>query len=620
MMADDAMNTQQNSEVDVLSKDHIAKHAVQSTIAYALSFENVGQHLIDVVMTFTAQAHQELWLPAWVPGSYLIREFSRHVSTPLATSLEGNPLLKRSIFIEKISKNHWRLDTLAGEKVEIRYQVYAYDLSVRGAYLDQTRAYANPACICLAVASQEHRSILLTIDPGHAFAKLPIACSLDLLNLEEKTSQGDHTVNQKFHFKASNYSHLIDHPFEMAEQTLAQFEVSGIPHQIAISGRHRTNIKRLTDDLLKICRYEIEFFGSAPFPHYLFMVMATGSSYGGLEHQDCTSLITPREDLPQPNEPEQPSASYRRFLGLCSHEYFHSWLVKFIRPQEFAVLDLGREVYTRMLWVFEGFTSYYDDLILYRSGVIDQKSYLELLAEQLTRYLQNTGRTHQSVSDSSFDAWIKYYRPDENSQNASTSYYNKGALIALCLDLKLRANGSSLDVIMVKLYELAQQGQYLNADTLPDLCEALIGDRLTSFWSDFVNGTVELPVVQLLSEVGVKTHLENKTWPLGLKVVDSSHGLLIQQVLRNSVGAQAGLSAQDVLIAIDGIRASSTLLNHWADASGFNAEESATNGTLITCHVFRRDELMAIQVRPVASVIPHASFIVEDTERSAKWL
>ncbi|AXI02516.1 M61 family metallopeptidase [Aquirhabdus parva] len=620
MMADDAMNTQQNSEVDTLIKDHIAKHAVQPTIAYALSFENVGQHLIDVVMTFTAQAHQELWLPAWVPGSYLIREFSRHVSTPVAKSIRNNLSVTKSIFIEKISKNHWRLDTAAGEHIEIRYQVYAFDLSVRGAYLDQTRAYANPACICLAVAGQEHQSILLTIDPGSAFANLPIACSLDPLNVKDKTSQQNHETHHKFHFEALNYTHLIDHPFEIAAQTLAQFEVSGIPHQIAISGRHRTNIKRLTEDLLKICRYEIEFFGSAPFPHYLFMVMATGSSYGGLEHQDCTSLITPREDLPQPNEPEQPSASYRRFLGLCSHEYFHSWLVKFIRPQEFAVLDLGREVYTRMLWVFEGFTSYYDDLILYRSGVIDQKSYLELLAEQLTRYLQNTGRAHQSVSDSSFDAWIKYYRPDENSQNASTSYYNKGALIALCLDLKLRANGSSLDVIMVKLYELAQQGLYLNTNTLPDLCEALIGDRLTDFWSDFVDGTVELPVVELLSEVGVKTHLENKTWPLGLKVVDSSHGLLIQQVLRNSVGAQAGLSAQDVLIAIEGIRASSTLLNHWADVSGFNAEATLSTGESITCHVFRRDELMAIQVKPVASVIPHVSFTVEDTERSAKWL
>ncbi len=614
MMADAAMNRLTNSEGSVQIKSDIAEKVVQPAITYALSFDHVGQHLIDVILTFTASTQQELWLPAWVPGSYLIREFSRHVSTPVAKLLSDDAAMTKSILIEKTNKNHWRLDTVEGEKVEIRYQVYAFDLSVRGAYLDHTRAYANPACICLAVAGQEQLPILLTLDPGAVFANLPIACTLDRFSREQKTN------SKTVEFKALNYTHLIDHPFEIAEQAIAQFEAGGIPHRVAISGRHRTNLKRLTDDLIKICCYEIELFGSAPFSQYLFMVMATGSSYGGLEHQDCTSLITPRDDLPQPNEPEQPSASYRRFLGLCSHEYFHSWLVKFIRPQEFAILDLGREVYTRMLWVFEGFTSYYDDLILYRSGVINQKSYLELLAEQVTRYLQNAGRAHQSVSDSSFDAWIKYYRPDENSQNAGTSYYNKGALIALCLDLKLREKGSSLDAIMVKLFELAQQGRYLTADTLPDLCESLIGDRLTLFWSDYVDGTVELPVERLLHDVGVKTNIENKTWPLGLKTADSAHGLLIQQVLRNSVGAKAGLSAQDMLIAIDGIRATSTLLNHWVDASGFNAEASATTGELLTCHVFRRDELITVQVSPVASVIPSVNFSVEDSERLKCWL
>jgi predicted metalloprotease with PDZ domain len=580
-------------------------------IKYTLTFEHVGQHLIDVSMTFTAQEQQELWLPVWVPGSYLIREFARHVSTLSVTSLTTS----NSIHVEKITKNRWRLNCPAGAIVIVQYQVYAFDLSVRGAYLDHTRAYANPACVCLAVAGQEQSPIQLTIKSGHVFAKQPIACSLPILHAVKNTD-----LKSIHSYSAKNYDHLIDHPFEIAEQSTTTFDVNGIAHSIAISGRHRTNMPRLATDLAKICRYEIDFFGGAPFNDYLFMVMATGSSYGGLEHQNCTSLITPREDLPHNNEAAQPSAAYRRFLGLCSHEYFHAWMVKFIRPQEFAVLDLEREVYTRMLWVFEGFTSYYDDLILLRSGVIDRAAYLDLLAEQITRYHQNAGREHQSLSDSSFDAWIKYYRPDENSQNATTSYYNKGALIGLCLDLTLRARGSSLDAVMRKLYQLAQQGQSLTANTIPDLCEILIGDRLNDFWTHFVEGTKELPIDSILEAVGIQTIVENKVWPFGLKTTETPQGLQIQQVLRDSVGAHAGLSAHDTLIAIDGIRATTALLTHWADSAGFHAKACTDAGTLLTCHLFRRDELMAIEIQPVASTIRTVKLSITNPEQLASWL
>lgn len=600
-MTEQRPNTEQNMD----------SSANTSVIEYILSFDQIGQHLIDVRLTFTTQAQQELWLPVWVPGSYLIREFARHVST--LTAFTQAP--STQIPVEKVTKNRWRLNCEAGETVVVQYQVYAFDLSVRGAYLDHTRAYANPACVCLAVAGQEQLPVQLTINSGRVFAKQPIACSLPMSIAVQRQEN-----NSTYYYNAKDYDHLIDHPFEIAEQSTTTFDVNGIPHRIAISGRHRTNMPRLATDLTKICRYEIDFFGGAPFKDYLFMVMATGSSYGGLEHQNCTSLITPREDLPHGNEAEHPSAAYRRFLGLCSHEYFHAWMVKFVRPQEFAVLDLEREVYTRMLWVFEGFTSYYDDLILFRSGVIDRAAYLELLAEQITRYRQNAGREHQSVSDSSFDAWIKYYRPDENSQNATTSYYNKGALIGLCLDLTLRARGSSLDEIMRRLYQLAQQGQSLTANTIPDLCEHLVGDRLNDFWLNYVEGTTELPINELLDAVGIQTAIENKVWPFGLKTSETPQGLQIQQVLRDSVGAHAGLSAHDTLIAIDGIRATTAQLTHWADAAGFHAKACTDAGTLLTCHVFRRDELMAFQIQPVASTIHTIKLSVSNPERLTQWL
>lgn len=598
--------------VDSNSHSFISK----PTIEYTLSFEHVGQHLIDVTLAFTAQSQQELWLPVWVPGSYLIREFSRHVSTLTASASKSyQTISSRSIHVEKITKNRWRLNCHEGEQVVVHYQVYAFDLSVRGAYLDHTRAYANAACVCLVVSGQEQLPMLLTLQSGEIFAQQPIACSLTRFKTASISEK-----NSTYHFIANNYDELIDHPFEMAAQSIASFHVLGIEHKIAISGKHRTNLPRLIADLEKICRYEIEFFGKAPFDHYLFMVMATGSSYGGLEHRNCTSLITPREDLPHANEPVQPASAYRRFLGLCSHEYFHAWLVKFIRPQEFAILDLEREVYTRMLWVFEGFTSYYDDLILYRSGVIDRHAYLELLAEQITRYQHNSGKSHQSLSDSSFDAWIKYYRPDENSNNATTSYYNKGALIGLCLDLTLRDRGSSLDALMRELFQFAQQGQYLTANTIPDLCEQLVGDRLTAFWQNYVEGTAELPLNEMLSAVGVQTTVEQKVWPLGLKTTESPQGLMIQQVLRESVGAKAGLSAHDTLIAIDGVRATTALLTQWADIEGFNASANTESGACLTCHAFRRDELMVFELQPIASIMQTIRLSVANPEQITHWL
>lgn len=574
---------------------------------YRLAFEQYGQHLIDVVVRFQAQPQQQVWLPVWIPGSYLLREFARHLSQ--ITAVADPDGLATVLPIQKINKNTWQIDCATPTWVELRYQVYAFDLSVRGAYFDQQRIYVNPACVCLAVAGQEQQPVRLALSVGAAFVGLPLACSLPLSTepLEESV---------QFARQAVSYAELIDHPFEIAELAQTQFEAAGIVHRLAISGRHQTDLLRLSSDLQKICQTQIDFFGSAPFNDYLFMVMATGNSYGGLEHQNCTSLITPRDDLPRLGESLRPSVAYRRFLGLCSHEYFHAWLVKCIRPEGFAEPNLQAEVYTSLLWIFEGFTSYYDDLMLYRSGVIDQDIYLELLAEQITRYQQNAGRAHQSLSESSFDAWIKYYRPDENSNNAGTSYYNKGALLALCLDLTLRQHGSSLDALMRLLYQAAQAGQTVSTPTLPLLCEQLIGDRLDAFWRDYVEGTLELPLVGLLAAVGVEVKTEEKLLPFGLKLQDQPQGVLVQQVLRDSAAARAGISAQDVLIALDGIRVSSSSLQQAAE----RANQSALLVKEIECHGFRRDELQTFRIRPYRSMLHSSRLVAVQPTLLAAWL
>ncbi len=502
--------------------------------------------------------------------------------------------------IKKTEKNRWRLFNTDHELITVEYDAYAYDLSVRGAYVDQTRLYINPACVCLGLEGQEQAACEVEVFLPDELKHFQLATGLASKSL----------VKGRFTLKADHYDQLIDSPFELAEQTRFSFEAHGIEHEFAISGQHNTNVERLKTDIEKICAAEIEMFGSAPFKNYIFMTMATGNSYGGLEHCNSTSLITPRDDLPKSNEPTEPSKDYQRFLGLCSHEYFHSWLVKFIRPENFANYNLHQEGYTSLLWIFEGFTSYYDDLILLRSGVISQKSYLDLLKSQLDRYLQNPGRFVQTVAESSFDAWIKFYRPDENTNNAGTSYYNKGALVALCLDLGLRLRGSSLDALMRRLYENTQNSIQVNERTVFDLCEELTGDSWVEQINHLINTTEELPLDQLFPEFGLSYTLKNdKTLAYGLKLTDKPEGVLVQNAHREGAGAKAGISANDVIIAIDGLKATTKLIEKYAKQKGS-----------YPVLAFRRDELLSFEVTGDSINLTEVELVVEDQSKADKWL
>ncbi|VXA87576.1 conserved hypothetical protein; putative trypsin-like serine protease, typically periplasmic, contain C-terminal PDZ domain [Acinetobacter sp. 8I-beige] len=561
---------------------------------YQIEFDDYRQHLIHVTLRFVADPTQVLSLPTWIPGSYLIREFSKHIESVRAYDEEG-----RLLEIQKFEKNKWRLFNTDHELITVEYDVYAYDLSVRGAYVDQTRLYVNPACACLGLEGQEDKAVEVELFLPDELKHFQLATGMASKSL----------VKGRFTLKAKNYAELIDAPFELAEQTRFSFEAKGIPHEFVVSGKHAMNAARMQQDIEKICATEISMFGSAPFSNYTFMTMATANSYGGLEHPNSTSLISPREDLPKANEPEEPSEDYQRFLGLCSHEYFHSWLVKFIRPENFVNYDLNKEGYTSLLWIFEGFTSYYDDLILLRSGVISQASYIKLLKTQIDRYLQNPGRFVQSVSESSFDAWVKFYRQDENSNNAGTSYYNKGCLVALCLDLGLRLRGSSLDALMCKLYENAQKGIQVHERTIVELCNELTGDNWIEQINHLINTTDELPLDQLFPEFGLSYSLKNdKSLPLGLKLVDKPEGVLVQSARRDGAAAQAGLSAHDVIIAIDGLKATAKLV-----------EKYAKQEDIYSILAFRRDELMSFDVKAAGSELTEVELKVEDQAKAEKW-
>ncbi len=351
--------------------------------------------------------------------------------------------------ISKEAKDTWRAAPCAGP-LTVTARVYAYDLSVRTAYLDATRGYFNGPSVFLCPDGRSGRACEVEIAPpaGAAFAAWRVATTLPSAGAAEFGFGA---------YRATDYDELIDHPVEMSDFAHVRFTAGGVPHDIAVSGRQRADLDRFARDLARVCQWQCDLFGgaagaAAPFDRYLFQIAAVGDGYGGLEHRASTSLVCRRDELPQPGAAAIDDA-YVNLLGLASHEYFHSWNVKRIKPAAFAPYDLARENYTRQLWVFEGFTSYYDDLALVRSGVIDAKRYLELLGRTITTVLRTPGRHAQSVAESSFDAWIKYYRQDENTPNAVVSYYTKGALVALALDLQLRPRGASLDQLMRTLWE-----------------------------------------------------------------------------------------------------------------------------------------------------------------------
>jgi predicted metalloprotease with PDZ domain len=400
----------------------------------------------------------------------------------------------------------------------------------------------------------------------------------------------------------------------MSDFAEASFEAGGARHDIAVSGRHRGDLDRLARDLARVCQWQCDLFGGAPdsrapFDRYLFQVTAVSEGYGGLEHRSSTSLLCKRGELPQPGVAKV-TDDYRRFLGLASHEYFHSWNVKRIKPAAFVPYDLGGENYTRQLWAFEGITSYYDDLALVRSGVIDHTSYLELLGRAITTVLRNPGRHVQSVADSSFDAWIKHYRRDENSPNAVVSYYAKGSLVALSLDLILRANGSSLDFAMRALWQqFGRTGTGVPEDGIARLASALAGRDLGEFFARHVDGVEDPPLADLLANVGVTLKLRaagdardlggNPGTPaasgdgggqgtrttFGFDLAAGSEPRLLH-VYSGGPAERAGLAAGDTLVSVDGVRAT--------PASIDALREHRHAGEALTIHAFRRDELFAV--------------------------
>jgi predicted metalloprotease with PDZ domain len=520
---------------------------------YHLQPYSLSKHLWQLRLHFSQQDHGNfsLSLPNWLPGSYMIRDFARHIMS-ISASCNGLPAM-----IEQTEKNTWICQGQAGHW-RIDYLVYAFDTSVRGSFLSSERGFFDGACLFLRHNQRQQEACQLKI--SDLPAQWDIATTMPCAEQEQT-------------YQTTDYRTLIDYPVEMGNLLRLPFAANGIKHEIVISGHFfEFDQQRLINDVQKICTAAMNMFAAhAPFQHYQFLLYVGNNIYGGLEHKSSTALQADRHDLPQKNGGNDDT--YITLLGLFSHEYFHAWNVKSIIPEVFAVSDLNSEAYTRLLWAFEGITSYYDDILLVRSGVITAAQYLQLLAKTITRVQQGSGRLVQSLADSSFTAWTKYYKQNENSPNAIVSYYQKGALAALCLDHYIRNHTQqqkSLDDVMRALFQdWCRRGCGLAEDEWLAIAEKATGLALQQVYQQYINTATDLPLTQQLRQAGVKlqwhplpqnhggayTESLTQTKPasadLGSRFQSATPGIILQQVFNDGSAENACLCAGDQLIALN---------------------------------------------------------------------
>lgn len=597
-------------------------------IHYRIKPTRPQAHMLEVCLTVedTDPQGQMLYLPAWIRGSYMVRDFARNL-VMLTASCEGE-----SIAVTKLDKQTWQVAPVQGPLV-VTYSVYAWDLSVRGAHVDTTHAYFNGPNVFLGVTGRENEPcrVELLRPEGEAYTDWRLAVSMPPVEVDAAGFG---------RYFAEDYESLLDYPFEMGRFELAEFVVEKVPHKLVVSGRHRLDLTRICRDLELICHEEAALFSDLPIDDYLFLLWVEGEGYGGLEHRNSCSLMIGRDELPTAGMTKM-IKGYRRLLGLFSHEYFHLWNVKRITPEVFLKQDTRQEVYTRQLWIFEGITSYYDELVLVRSGVIDRNNYFEMVAEGITRVMRGSGRLKQTLAESSFDAWTKFYKQDENAPNAIVSYYAKGALLAMLLDLTIRLRtdgGMSLDDVMRALWHrYGRQGEGLPETGFELLVETLTGLDFKAFFDAGVRSTDDLPLAETLREFGVGLYLlpassssdmggvcekspqEATAKPvLGAKWMQKGDSVLLQQVFDDGAAQLAGLSAGDEVIAVDGLRLNAGRLEEYV--------EQTPAGQSLTFHLFRRNELMCFEVTPSPAPADtcwfHLIESIDDVKRSRRdnWL
>jgi predicted metalloprotease with PDZ domain len=578
---------------------------------YTVAMPQPESHLFEVSLTVRSGPLQTLDLkfPVWTPGSYLVREYVRHLQGFTAENERQEPLTWR-----KLSKNHWQIQTSDSASVTVRYRIFANELTVRTNHLDISHGYFNPAAMFFRVVGQEPRAIALTVVPPNPRWQV----STPLSALPERPST----------YLAANFDELVDSPFEIGTQAIYDFEVLGKPHQLAVWGQTTGNkaalnveqfdVEQVLADTQKIVETEANLFGGLPYKRYLFLLHLTANAYGGLEHKAASSLIYSRFGL-------NTKDGYTKFISLVAHEFFHLWNVKRIRPKGLEVFDYDRENYTDALWFCEGTTSFYDLVIPFRAGLYDAKCYLAKVSEAITKLQTTPGRLLQPLSESSFDAWIKLYRPDSNSRNAQISYYLKGEVVSFLLDLLIRQyspdSQQSLDDVMRTMWKQFGKTELgYTREELKSAFESIATVDLTGFWANYIEGTEELPYDSLLNPFGLQlTIVELSPMPhLGFTTKLEQGAMILNFVEAGSPAEQAGLEPGDELLAIDGYRVRTEQLS--------DRLQSYQPGEPLDLTVFHQDRLYQRRVilgEPVPTryeLSPIADPTPQQKERFRQWL
>ena len=509
-----------------------------SKLTYHLSMPQPNSHYFAVkidVQENTAAA-QEFKLPVWTPGSYLVREFSKNLNQVRAIDAQGKELT-----VKKKAKNAWEVQCNGAASYTVFYEVYAFELSVRTPYLDNTHGFVAGAGVFMYTEETRNQLGVLKIYPHASFKKVSTA----LAPADFKSEPGC----QSFVFK--DYDQLVDSPIEIGNQQEFSFMAAGVRHRVAMYGEANYNIAELQRDMAKVVEAATAVFGSNPNQDYLFIVHNVTDGQGGLEHLNSCVLSVSRWSYTGSN--------YLGFINLVAHEYFHLWNVKRIRPIELGPFNYDQECYTSLLWVMEGITSYYDELLLLRAGFYTKADFLNKLQSQINYVEGSPGSRVQPVAHASFDAWIKAYRPNENSSNTTMTYYSRGAVIGAVLDAYLiqRSKGKqSLDGFMQLLYQkyaLDLKRGFSETEFEQELAN-YCGEDLHAFFTQYVNGTAIIPYQKYFEPMGLKVTDQTSTLTNFGAALEPGEVLKVRTVRSGSAAEDAGISVGDEILACDGYR------------------------------------------------------------------
>ena len=598
----------------------------QPYISYQVSAVNLSEHLFEVSLQAelppsSSSQSLTLSLPAWIPGSYMIRDFARNI-------IQINSL-DNAHSLTKTDKQTWELTHTNGETIRslaLSYRVFAFDLSVRSAFINHEYAFFNGTSTLLNIQDYDdlpHYLQLVHTDDTHSWH---VETAMPKAVKAPPHFNHDYPV-----YVSDSYDILIDHPVLMGELTKQSFEVDGVTFHVIFTGQQTMDLARICEDLKPICQHHIKLFGECPIKEYWFMTLLCDNGFGGLEHKASTVLQYSRFDLPMVGETQEKSENYQQFLSLCSHELFHTWHVKRIRPQVMLKPDLSQECYTPQLWIYEGFTSLYDDLTLARSGVISPLEYCQILGQSITRLMRNPGRHLQSISESSFDAWTRFYKQDASSVNHIVSYYLKGSIVALALDITIRQqsqNRFSLDDVMRELWQrFGKDESGTPDDVIGDICEQSLGIDVRSFLHVATSSTMDLPLSSLLQSIGLQLNMRPReslvdkggkpakttlTRDIGASFSEESFGLKVTQVLASSSASQAGLQLNDHIVAVNRYKAGLTALSRHLAATEI--------GSSLTLHVMRDNQLLELELLAQAPQLDTCFCTIENETIFARWL